>query len=110
MNSILITIKKEIRSILRDKKTLITLLIFPFFIPLMIFLYAYMYDDTSEEREYLIGIDYDINSIERSLLDEVNLDTKKFLSLEEMEIAYDDGEIFGYINYYKERNKEYIKR
>ena len=94
MNSILITIKKEIRSILRDKKTLITLLIFPFFIPLMIFLYAYMYDDTSEEREYLIGIDYDINSIERSLLDEVNLDTKKFLSLEEMEIAYDDGEIF----------------
>lgn len=99
VNSILITIKKEIRSILRDKKTLITLLIFPFFIPLMIFLYAYMYDDTSEEREYLIGINYDVNSIERSLLDEVNLDVKKFLSLEEMELAYANGEIFGYINY-----------
>ena len=59
VNSILITIKKEIRSILRDKKTLITLLIFPFFIPMMIFLYGYMYDGTSEEREYLIGINYD---------------------------------------------------
>lgn len=104
VNSILITIKKEIRSILRDKKTLITLLIFPFFIPMMIFLYGYMYDGTSEEREYLIGINYEVNSIERSLLDEVNLNTKEFNSLNKMEDAYEEGEIFGYIDYNKELN------
>ena len=104
MNSILITIKKELRSIFRDKKTLVTLLIFPFFIPMMIFLYAYMYDGTSEEREYLIGINYEVNSIERSLLDGVNLDTKEFASLDNMKNAYEEGEIFGFIDYNKELN------
>ena len=39
MFSIGITVKKELRSILRDKRTLITLLAFPLFIPLIIFLY-----------------------------------------------------------------------
>lgn len=104
MSSILITIKKEIRSILRDKKTLITLLIFPFFIPMMIFLYAYMYEDTNEERNYLIGINYEVNSIETSLLDEVNLEVKEFDSLDKMKEAYDKSEIFGYIDYSEEEN------
>ena len=45
MREILITIKKELRSIFRDKKTFITLLLFPILIPAMIFLYAYMYEE-----------------------------------------------------------------
>ena len=73
VNSILITIKKEVRSILRDKKTLITLLIFPLFIPLMIFLYCYMYDDTSEEKKYLIGVNYEVNEVEKVLMEENSL-------------------------------------
>ena len=99
VNSIFITIKKEVRSILRDKKTLITLLIFPLFIPLMIFLYCYMYDDTSEEKKYLIGVNYEVNNIESSLLDEANLNTKIYDKLEDMEADYYDGKIFGYIDY-----------
>lgn len=106
VNSIFITIKKEVRSILRDKKTLITLLIFPLFIPLMIFLYCYMYDDTSEEKNYLIGVNYEVNNIESSLLDEVNLDTKFYNDLSAMEVDYYDGKIFGFIDY-DDTNEKY---
>ena len=104
MNNVLITIKKEIRSILRDRKTLVTLLIFPLFIPMMIFLYSYMYEDSSDSKNYLIGINYDVNSTESSLLEEANLDVKDFDSIDEMKNSYDNGEIFGYIDYSSDNN------
>ena len=104
MNSIFITIRKEIRSILRDKKTLFTLLIFPLFIPVMIFLYAYMYEDTEEVKNYLVGINYEVNSIESGLIDQANLDVLKYDSLSEMIDAYNDGKIFGYIDYSEDKN------
>ena len=104
MSSIFITIRKEIRSILRDKKTLFTLLIFPLFIPMMIFLYAYMYEDTEEVKNYLVGINYEVNSIESGLIDQANLDVLKYDSLSEMIDAYNDGKIFGYIDYSEDKN------
>ena len=104
MSSILITIKKEIRSILRDKKTLLTLLVFPLFIPLMIFLYAYVYETTGEEKNYLIGINYEVNSTERSVMDEVNLDTLMYDNLDDMKVAYSNGDILGYIDYSEDKN------
>lgn len=104
MNSIFITIKKELRSILRDRKTLITLLIFPLFIPMMIFLYSYIYEDSGEVKKYSIGVNYDMNSTEVSLLDEVNLVSFKYNSLEEMKDAYEDGKILGYIDYNDKKN------
>ena len=68
--SIIITIKKEIRSIIRDKKTFLTLLVFPILIPTMIFLYAYMYNDSTKEEYYNIGINYNLNTTEKSLLNQ----------------------------------------
>ena len=98
MHNILITIKKEVRSILRDKKTLLTLLVFPFIIPVFIFLEGYMTDNYVEE-DYYIGINYDLNSTERTLLDNVNLGTYNYKTKEEMDEAYKDGDILGYIDY-----------
>lgn len=103
MSSMIITIKKELRSIFRDKKTLITLFIFPLFIPMMIFLYAYMFDGM-EDTSYLIGINYDINDTERSLLDETNLEVKFYDDVSLMEDAYNSGEIYGYIDYSEKDN------
>ena len=74
MSSIWITIKKELRSILRDKKTLITLLAFPLLIPVMIFLYVYMYESADNSNKYLIGINYEPNNVEISLMNDTNLD------------------------------------
>lgn len=104
MSSILITIKKEIRTIMRDKKTLMLLFVYPLFIPFMIFLYGYMFD-TIEDDVYTIGINYEINSTESTLLSEVNLNSIKYDSIDEMESAYDKGEIVGYIDYSEVDNK-----
>ncbi len=98
MREIIITIKKELRSILRDKKTFVTLLLFPLLIPVMIFLYAYMYDSEMENDTYLIGIDYSLNQTEREILSEVNLKVKNYASKNKMIKAYDKGDIFGYIH------------
>lgn len=102
-NSIIITIKKELRSILRDKKTLITLLVFPILIPLMIFLYSYIYDNQTQEETYNIAINYKPNTTEKSILDECHLKPKHYKTLKEMKEAYKNGEVSGYIDYDKDK-------
>lgn len=104
MSGILITIKKEIRTIFRDKKTLMLLFVYPLFIPILIFLYGYMFD-TMEEDTYDIGVNYELNSTESTLVSEVNLNTIYYKTLEEMKDAYDEGEIVGYIDYDEKDNK-----
>lgn len=98
-NSIIITIKKEIRSILRDKKTLITLLIFPILIPIMIFLYAYIYDNQTQEEYYKIAINYKPNTTEKTIFKECFLTPKYYKDLTSMKKAYEEGKISGYIVY-----------
>ncbi len=105
MNNIFITVKKELRSMFRDKKTLYMLLVFPVLIPVMIFLYSYLYETENGDTSYLIGIDYELNSTEITLLEEAHLEVKKYSCLKEMEEAYSEKEIFGYIDYLKEEDK-----
>ncbi|MBR3162281.1 MAG: ABC transporter permease [Bacilli bacterium] len=107
-NSIIVTIKKEIRSILRDKKTLITLLIFPILIPTMIFLYAYMYDSQNKDEFYTIAMDYKLNNTEKSLLHECHLKPKYYKDLSSMKKAYSKGKVSSYISYKKESKKYMI--
>lgn len=107
MRNIGITIKKELRSIFRDKKTLVTLLVFPILIPVMIFLYAFMYDSADDIKRYVIGVDYQPNTTEISLLDESHLDIQKYSDKKEMEEAYRRGEIVGYIDYQEDSGKYY---
>ena len=97
MREIFITIKKELRSIFRDKKTFITLLLFPILIPAMIFLYAYMYEEESKDDLYSIGVNYSLNQNEISLMNNAHLKGKYYKSKKEMERAYSKGDILGYI-------------
>lgn len=108
MSSIWITVKKELRSILRDRKTLITLLAFPLLIPVMIFLYAYMYESTEDVSKYLIGVNYKPNTTEISLMSEANLDYQVYDDKLAMEEAYNNGDIAGYIVYNEDNNKYYL--
>ena len=107
MNNIWITCKKELRSIFRDKKTFLTLFIFPFLIPAFIFLYSEIYDKEMDNDVYEIGIDYEINQIETNLLDEYNLKPIVYKNISDMEMAYQDKDIYAYIDYDKEHD-EYI--
>ena len=103
-NSIWITIKKELRSIFRDKKTLLTLLIFPILIPMMIFLYSYIYDNQTEEEFYNIAINYELNTTEKSILKECYLTPIYYEDIASMKKAYNNQEVLGYIDYNEEKN------
>ena len=108
MSSILITIKKELRSMFRDKKTMTTILAFPLLIPVMIFLYGYMYDATEDSTKYKIGIDYELNTTEISLMSEANLEYIVYEDKNTLIDAYDNNEIAGYIDYDKNSDKYYL--
>ena len=103
-NSIKVTIKKEIRSIIRDRKTLITLLVFPLLIPMMIFLYSYIYENQNNDEIYTIAVDYKLNKTEKSLLKEYHINSKYYSSLTKMKKSYKKSKIEGYIDYNKEKN------
>ena len=108
MSSIIITIKKELRSMFRDKKTMTTILAFPLLIPVMIFLYGYMYDTTEDTTKYKIGINFEPNTTEISLMSEANLDYKIYEDKNTLIDAYDNKEIAGYIDYDKNESKYYL--
>ena len=107
MNNIIITVKKELRSIFRDKKTLSLLFIYPIMIPLMVILYGNIYNNMdTEENEYEIGLNYQVNESEKEILDSLNISYKNYSSLSEMGEAYEKKEIDGYISY-DESKKQY---
>lgn len=108
MSSIIITIKKELRSMFRDKKTMTTILAFPLLIPVMIFLYGYMYDATEDTTKYKIGINYEPNTTEISLISEANLEYIVYEDKNTLIDAYDNNEIVGYIDYDKNSDKYYL--
>ena len=108
MSSIIITIKKELRSMFRDKKTMFTILAFPLLIPVMIFLYGYMYDNTEDTTKYKIGINYEPNTTEISLMSEANLEYEIYDDKNTLIDAYDNNEIALYIDYDKNSDKYYL--
>ena len=103
MNNIIITIKKELRSIFRDKKTLAALFIYPLMIPIMVVLYGVLYEDIENENNtYNIGINYEMNEGEKAIAKETNLIFEKH-ELDELKEKYNNKEISAYIT--KENNQ-----
>ncbi len=100
IKNIWITIKKELRSIFRDKKTFYIMLIFPLLIPAMIFLYSYMYG--IDEKNYDVGVNYQLSSAEKDIITNLNLTIHEYRNKEELDQAYQKGEISGYVEYEKD--------
>ena len=99
MNNVFITIKKELRTILRDKKSLMMMLITPIMIPLFIFIFSYVYDklmNTNENEKYYVGINYNLNDIEKNLISE-NLEIKYYENKDDMQKAYKTNKIDAYV-------------
>lgn len=99
MRNIKITIKKELRAIIRDKKSLLMMALTPFFIPLFVILMSYIYESmmTKDATIYKIGINYNISDIEEEILKQNNLDIVYYQNKEEIEKAYDSKDISAYI-------------
>lgn len=99
MNNIKITIKKELRSIVRDKKSLLMMALTPLFIPIFVVLMSYMYEtltNNTNEDKYTIGINYNLSTIEKELLDD-RIEVVNYKDINELDKAYKDNKIIGYL-------------
>ena len=99
MNNILITLKKELKLIIRDKKSLLMMAITPLFIPIFVILMSYIYEELTvnkDDKAYQIGVNYELSSTEREFLsDEVKYTV--YSSSKELEEAYNSNKILAYI-------------
>lgn len=105
-SNIFITLKKELRAILRDKKSLIMMLAMPLIIPIYIIGFSYIYnsidndiENPDEEIKYSVGVNYNLNNIEESIIDELPLEINFYKSKDELQKAYESNEIVSYITY-----------
>ena len=100
-NRILITIKKELRGIIRDKKSLMMMLVTPILIPIFILLFSYMYETMLDKDEstntYNIGVNYTYTKEEKKSLKELNLNIKQYKSKNELQDSYKKGKIDLYV-------------
>lgn len=102
-NNIKITIFKELRGIIRDKKSLQKLILYPLIIPIIIILFGFLFDVLSESK-YVIGSNYELSAEEKTIVGELdNITIKKYNDIKELEKAYKEKEIDGYV--VKEDNK-----
>lgn len=102
-NNIKITIIKELRGIIRDKKSLQKLIIYPLIIPMIILLFGVLFDSVSES-EYKVGTNYILTKEEQNIIKELeNIKIVNYNDKSELKEAYDNQEIDGYI--VKDNNK-----
>lgn len=108
-NNIFITIKKELRSMFRDKKTVMMIFGFPFIIALFIFLMGFMEESMMGDGStvYKVGFDYTVNEVQETLLEQYSLEYETYDSISELESAYEDGDISGYV-VYEEDSSNYV--
>ena len=97
--NIFITIKKELSSIVKDKKTLMILLLTPLLIPMYVILMGLMYDTMFEETTdtYNVGINYELNENEKNLVQDLSLEFEKYNTKEEMQEAFENGDISAFV-------------
>lgn len=108
MNNIKITIKKELRSIVRDKKTFITLLTMPLIGMIFVIFYGAVFDKNEVLEPYKVGVDFELNTIENIVSSECQLETIKYENLDEMKKSYKDKDISAYIDYNEKEKKYYF--
>ncbi len=101
-------LKKELRELFRDKKSLAMMLVIPIFIPLLVIGMSALFEsqvskDVSEYNK--IGFAYEMSETEKSIAEEMNIQIING-NEEELKKKYDEGEIDLYIT--KQDNKYVI--
>ena len=101
-------LKKELRELFRDKKSLAMMLVIPIFIPLLVMGMSALFEsqvskDVSEYNK--IGFAYEMTEAEKSIAEEMNIEMING-NEEELKEKYDNGEINLYVT--KQDNKYII--
>jgi sodium transport system permease protein len=98
MNKVLITCKKELRAIFRDKKFVSIIFLMPLIIPFFIIGMGFMYENLDSTEGYKIGVNYEISEEEKTIFNNIAKDTEfVYKSNDELKTLYDEGEIDAYI-------------
>ena len=105
-NNVMITLKKELRTVFRDKKTIIMIFAYPFIIVFFVVLFGMMEDIMlgGEDTKYNMGINYELDSTQKSIISELNLVPYHYDTIDKMKEAYDSGEIETYVYYDEEKD------
>ena len=106
-SNIINILKKELREVFRDKKSLSMMLVIPFMIPLIVIGMSALFDseDSKPVNDYnKIGFAYELTEIEESIIDSLEID---FIvdNKENLEDKYDNEELDLYIT---KENDKYI--
>ena len=92
-------LKKELRDMFRDKKSLAMMLVIPIFIPLLVIGMSALFEMqmTQDPSEYnLIGFDYELSEVENNIIQELNI--KPVIGTEEeLKQKFDNNEIYLYV-------------
>ena len=92
-------LKKELRELFRDKKSLAMMLVIPIFIPLLVIGMSALFEsqmnmDTEEYNK--IGFSYELSNVEKSLAKEMDIDVVHGTT-KELKEKYEEGNIDLYI-------------
>ena len=92
-------LKKELRDMFRDKKSLAMMLVIPIFIPLLVIGMSALFEMqmTQDPSEYnLIGFDYELSEVENNIIQELNINPV-IGTEEELKQKFDNNEIYLYV-------------
>lgn len=106
-NKTLLILKKELRELFRDKKSLAMMLIIPIFIPLIIIGMSALFQSQTEadvNTYNKIGFNYELTPAEIEILDTLEIDYT-VASTEELENSFNNKELNSYIT---KENTNYI--
>ena len=98
-------LKKELRELFRDKKSLAMMLVIPIFIPLLIIGMSALFESqiSKDVEEYnKIGFQYELSEEEKEIAKQMTIEVIEGTE-EELKQKYDNGEIYLYVT--KEDNK-----
>ena len=78
-NKLLFMLKKELREVFRDRKSLLMMLIIPFMIPAVVIGISYLFDaemNSTENKYNKIGFAYEITDLEKQIANGMEIDYK----------------------------------
>ncbi len=107
MNKTLLILKKELREVFRDKKSLAMMLIIPIFIPLMVIGMSALFNSEANKDVTTynkIGFDYELSDIEIEIINSLEIDYS-INNIATLEKQFNKKEINSYIT---KENNNYI--
>jgi len=99
-SSLWFVLKKELREMFRDKKSLSMMLIIPFMIPLLVIGMSALFEaqmNKPQEEFNKIGFAYELTEVEKNLLAEMNIDYRVG-TLDSLKENYETGVIHLYVS------------